>query len=217
MYYNYSWMIGDGEVSVVSGEEMEKNHAAYGIYGTIIPFNEIMSIGNPKADFLSTQYIEERLCSLNISFLIYNVKILSKIALIPKNRPVHLVFGYDMVCSINLLSLLGMLDYKGYTNEFYIHILDEDTMKEKEYYRLFSKGFYELYLLNIVSKIKTLTPINSINNSLDKYYLYKSHDKFELLQMLNDYDEPIEALKKHREYGLSKDEWQKWLDSISDK
>lgn len=215
MYYNYSWMIGDGEFSVVSGEEMEKNHSAYGIYGAIIPFNENMSIGNPKADFLSTQYIEERLCSLNTSFLIYNVKVLSKLALIPKNRPVHLVFGYDMVCSINLLSLLGMLDYKGYTNLFYIHILDEDTMKEKECYNLYSKGFYELYLLNIVSRIKTLTPINSINNSLDKYYLYKKYDKNELLGMLNDYDEPIDALKKHKEYGLSKEEWQKWLDSIN--
>ena len=95
--------LGENEFSVVSGEEMEKNHAAYCIYGEIVPFNEAICIGNPIADFASTAFIEERLCSLNTSYLIYKVKISSQLHRIPKDKDVNLVFGYDMFCSINLL------------------------------------------------------------------------------------------------------------------
>lgn len=212
MYYNSYWMIGEEEFTVVSGEEMEKNHAAYGIYGEIVPFNEAMCVGNPIADFSSTAFIEERLCSLNSSYLVYKVKVSSKLHMIPNDRDVNLVFGYDMFCSVNLLYLLAQLDYQGYTNTFKIHILDEDTMKNLEYYELKPMGFYELFVQNIINKNKTLTPIKSINKALDLYYLYKKHDKNTLLAMLNEYDDNLKALRRHREYGLPDHEWKSWLD-----
>ena len=214
MYYNSYWMIGENEFSVVSGEEMEKNHAAYGIYGEIVPFNEAICIGNPIADFTSTAFIEERLCSLNTSYLIYKVKISSQLHRIPKDKDVNLVFGYDMFCSRNLLYLLAQFDYREFNNTFKIHILDEETMKNLEYYELNAKGFYELFVQNIINKNKTNTPIKSINKALDLYYLYKKHDKDTLLAMLNEYDDNLKALRRHREYGLPDYEWQKWLDAV---
>lgn len=214
MSYNQGFFISDDEVSVVSSEEIEKNHVSYGIYGNIIPFNEAMCIGNPLAEFSTPQFIEERICALNTSYLIYKVKVTSKVFSIPNDRDVNFIFGYDMFSSINLLSLLGNLDFRGYKNKLIIYIFDLDTMKEKYNYELTADGFYNLYLENIVNKNKRLTPIESINNSLDKYFLYKKHDKNTLLSMLNSYEDAISSLKKHKEYNLPVSEWQKWLDDI---
>ncbi len=95
-----------------------------------VPFNEAMMDGETTEEIYSDAFIRLRANELGVSEEIYRSKMdvyhaLSKGGI----DELHLWFGKDAFCQMNLLTLLAYVEQIGYAGEVTLHTIDDETFQ----------------------------------------------------------------------------------------
>ena len=178
--------------------------------GTAVPFREAMMDGETAANIYSQQFIELRAKSLNVTENEYRAKMYVYDALKNNNyQAVHLWFGKDTFCQINLLTLLAYLEQIEFQGELKLNYIDDETFEVSESDINVKLGIYsKIYEDVLVSKnvpndvgliraraIDLFFDYHSENGELAKLVRANAHkEKMGLISLL---------LEKSKDYGLS--------------
>ncbi len=114
----------DKALYVVSGEAVLR---AFGEENAV-PFNEAMCEGDASADIFGGEFVSLRVKSLETTEKEYRSRVLLPLEpffALPKK--LRFVFGADMFCAVNLLTLAAFLANKGYRGETAAYILNDET------------------------------------------------------------------------------------------
>lgn len=206
--------------SIVSGEEFLKNKEKYQITGKVIPFNEAMVDGNPAETIFSPDFIEERCKTHNITVFDYEKITMAHVRAIGREEEIHLYFGFDMFCQINLLTLLAYLEQIDYRKEITVFICDEINDKVIDVFKTTAGDYSEAYKSIVVEKKQTATPNKYLNEAEELYFNYAKKDAAVLKSLLSGCvvrgeKEQIAYLIRHNAaYGLGDTQWAKWLSNL---
>ena len=196
-------------LNITNGEYFNKTFIAeYG--GTAVPFCEAMMDGNVTADIYSPQFIALRAESLNVTENEYRAKMYVYDALKNNNyQTIHLWFGKDTFCQMNLLTLLAYLEQIEYQGELKLNYIDDETFDVSDAdvdveLGIYNKIFEDVFISEIVPDDVGVLCANAI----DLYFDYHS-DNGELAKLVraNIHKEKPELISlllgQSKDYGLS--------------
>lgn len=86
---------------------------------------------------------------------------------------VHLWFGKDLFCQINMLTCLAYLEKLG-IKEATFHEVFEDEMKEMSVTKISTQGFLSAFESIVINKTATATPLETLNSVQDMYFEFHS-------------------------------------------
>lgn len=207
-------------ISIVSGEEFLNNKEKYQITGRVIPFNEAMADGNPPETIFSPDFIEERCKTHNVTASDYEKITMAHVRAISREEEIHLYFGFDMFCQINLLTLLAYLKQIGYQKEITAFICDEIHDKVIDVFKTTAVGYSETYKSIVVEKKQTTTPNKYLNEAEGLYFNYAKKDAAVLKSLLSGFNGNNERekigylIRQNAAYGLGDIQWAKWLSNL---
>ena len=116
-------------INIVSGEAMMSYDRELG-FKACIPFCESMVSGTvAETEPFSQNFIAERCRTLSTPVDKYRKKFANQLLKMRAGDDVHVYFGEDMFCQLNLITLLAYLERIGITKVTY-HVVFEDEMKE---------------------------------------------------------------------------------------
>ena len=182
--------------------------AEYG--GTAVPFCEAMMDGDVTADIYSQQFIVLRAKSLNVTENEYRAKMYVYDALKNDNyKTIHLWFGKDTFCQMNLLTLLAYLEQIEYQGELKLNYIDDETFDVLDTDIDIKLGIYnKIYEDIFISEIVPDDAGVLCSKAIDLYFDY--HSKCgELAKLVRDniHKEKTELvcllLCQSKDYGLS--------------
>ena len=207
-------------ISIVSGEEFLKNKEKYQMTGKVIPFNEAMADGNLTETIFSPDFIDERCKTHNVTVSDYEKITMAHVRAMSQEEEIHLYFGFDMFCQINLLTLLAYLEQIGYRKEITVFICDENHDKVIDVFKTTAGGYSEAYKSIVVEKKRTATPNKYLNEAEELYFNYAKKYAAVLQSLLSGFNgnnekEKIGYLIRHNAtYGLGDIQWVKWLHNL---
>lgn len=116
-------------------------------YRGILAFNEAMDRGTPDKIIFSEDFISERIETLGVSRELYMKKTIEELKpfISVKDEKIKLIFDDCSFCQINIITILGYLDFIGYKEKVELEYLTEkkqfigNTMIDVE-------GYYKIYL-----------------------------------------------------------------------
>lgn len=122
-------------------------------YTDILAFNEAMDRGTPDKIIFSEEFIEERIKTLGVSRELYLKKTIEELRpLIDiKDEKVKLIFDDCSFCQINIITILGYLDYVGYKEKIDLEYLTEEKQTIRST-KIDVKGYYKVYLDVLIDK-----------------------------------------------------------------
>lgn len=177
-----------------------------------IPFCEDMMDGECCARIFSDEFIKKRCFSLGVSEYEYRSKMQVYDTLTSKAEgysALHLWFGRDCFCQMNLLTLLAFLEEIGYNNKITLSYIDDEDFKViSEEITVELGGYKELYGEVLVSGKRGGAFGVILGEALDLYFDYHSDDGF-LARTIrgnsssDEYTLLCLLLNISREYGLS--------------
>ena len=200
---------------------MEEELCLEGSY--YIPFNEAICEGEVTKEIFSKEFIKQRAKSLNVSEDVYISKTKDCLNSISEEDYdiVHLWFGLDMNCIMNLILVLAYFEQQKINKKFYITFIDDYTQEIsglltevtiKDWLKIYESAFFKGEVYN--NQLPTMF-VNGINNFLK----FKSK-KNELTKYIleNDFlskDAIVEHfLKYNKILGLSKDAYSRLVDRV---
>ena len=190
--------------------------------GTAVPFCEAMMDGEVAADIYSPQFIALRAKSLNVTENEYRAKMYVYDALKNNNyQAVHLWFGKDTFCQMNLLTLLAYLEQIEYQGELKLNYIDDETFDVLDADIDIKPGIYnKIYEDVFISKSVPDDVGLLCARAIDLYFDYHS-DNGELVKLVRDniHKEKMELivllLEQSKDYGLSDLQAERLINSIS--
>lgn len=204
-------MINDEILNITNGDYFNDYFLAkFG--GTAIPFCEVMMDGETVTDIYSEQFITLRSKELNVTEAEYRSKMQVYEAWHNENIPyseLHLWFGKDTFCQMNLLTLLAYLEQIGYGGKVILSYINDETFAIMEenipvklgtYKALYEKLFIEKLLPSDVGILS--------HDAIELYFDYHS-DEGALARMVKEHpdmdDLPLLCLllRESGAYGLS--------------
>ena len=178
--------------------------------GVAIPFCEAMMDGDVVANIYSEEFVTLRAKSLNVTEDEYRGKMYVYASLNDKNyQMIHLWFGKDTFCQVNLLTVLAYLEQIEYQGELKLNYIDDETFEVLESNLDVKLGEYNkiykdvLILKNVPDDVGVLSAraidlffdYHSDNGELAKLVRANANkDKTDLISLL---------LEQSKEYGLS--------------
>ena len=176
-----------------------------------IPFREAMMDGEASIDIFSDAFIRLRAASLEISEDEYRSKAtLFNTLKIDANRyeALHLWFGRDVFCRMNLLTLLAYLEEIGYAGSIILNTIDDESFTLIETVDVVLGKYHSLYEKVLVFKRPTDAVGVISQRAIDLYFDYRSADGAlaRLVHMNKEKDELsliILLLDASAAYGLS--------------
>ena len=178
--------------------------------GTAVPFCEAMMDGEVAADIYSPQFIALRAESLNVTENEYRAKMYVYDALKNNNyQAVHLWFGKDTFCQMNLLTLLAYLEQIEYQGELKLNYIDDETFEVLATDIDVKLGIYsKIYRDVLISKIVPDDVGLLCTRAIDLFFDYHSaNGKLAQLVRTNIHKGKTELigllLKQSKDYGLS--------------
>ena len=178
--------------------------------GIPLPCCEAMMDGETLVNIYSPQFVELRAKSLNVTESEYRSKMYVHDALNKrKYSSIHLWFGKDTFCQVNLLTLLAYLEQIEYRGELKLNYIDDETFQVLDSdidVKLGAYGkIYEGVLIfkNRPNDVGVLT-----SRAIDLFFDYRSKNG-ELARLVRDNADKEKAeiikilLEKSKDYGLS--------------
>ena len=130
---------------------------------------ESMITGHPTSDIFSQEFIAERAASLKTTPEKYRKKIVFPLSKLRSTDEVHVWFGRDMYCQINLITVLALLEKNGIKSAVF-HEVFEDDMVEKSKTEISTDGFTDEYNSILVNREPTVTGLDTVNSALEMYF-----------------------------------------------
>ena len=178
--------------------------------GVAIPFCEAMMDGDVVANIYSEEFVTLRAKSLNVTEDEYRGKMYVYASLNDKNyQMIHLWFGKDTFCQVNLLTVLAYLEQIEYQGELKLNYIDDETFEVLESNLDVKLGEYNkiykdvLIFKNVPDDVGVLSAraidlffdYHSDNGELAKLVRANANkDKMDLISLL---------IEQSKEYGLS--------------
>ncbi len=193
-------------INIVSGDAMAQYGSELG-FKNYISFAESMISGSVKNDVPFSQgFLQERAKVHGIGFDKYRKRFQSLLKL-RSGDDVHVYFGEDLFCQLNLITLLAYLERLGIQKVTY-HVIFEDEMKETALIEnVETAGYGELYKAVLIQHNILAAPLEITNKALILYSDYlddngilasliKANPEDSVLQL------SIKIIKQMPEYGL---------------
>jgi len=194
-------------INIVSGEAMASYDKELG-FKNCIPFNESMISGvvTEKEPF-SPSFIAERCKVLSKAIDKYRKSFVNQLLKMRSNDEVHVYFGEDLFCQLNLITLLAYLERIGISKVTY-HVIFEDEMKETALIEnVETSGYGEIYRKVLINHETTGTNLEITNKALMLYSDYlddngsiasfiKANPEDTVLQLT------IKLILQYAQYGL---------------
>ncbi len=190
---------------------MESYGAELG-FKNAIPFCESMITGKvTQAEPFSQGFIAERAKALGTSADKYKKRFAFQLLKMRANDDVHIYFGEDLYCQLNMITLLAYLEKISVRTVTY-HVIFEDEMKETALIEgLETAGFGEIFRSVLINGTITGTPLEITNKALMLYSDYlddngriasfiKSNPEDSVLKLT------VKLIKEFPEYGLGEEQ-----------
>ena len=176
------------------------------------PFREVMMDGDAVEEIGSEAFMRARARTHGVSYEKY-VKRAAVLTVLKNNLDeydeVHLYFGKDVFCQMNLLTLLAFLEQLGCQSRVTLFYIDDETFRTLEgMIRVTLGGYSALYKAILVEKKKCAAVGVILPRAIDLYFDYLSENG-ELAGIVKKHKEETELslvsilLNASREYGLS--------------
>ncbi len=206
-------------INIVSGEAMAEYGQDLG-FKNCVPFNESMIDGkvSESAPF-SQNFINERAKVHGIHADKYRKKIAQALLKMRSGDEVHVYFGEDLFCQLNLITLLAYLEKLGIQRVTY-HVIFEDEMKETALIEnLETAGFSEIYKSVLVQHQNISTSLEITNKALLLYADYlddngtlasliKANPEDSVLQLT------VKIIKQLAQYGLGTEQCARVIERV---
>lgn len=198
-------------INIVSGDAMAQYGESLG-FKNCIAFNEAMIDGTVKDSVpFSQSFINERAKVHGIHPDKYRKKNAQQLLKMRAGDEVHVYFGEDLFCQLNLITLLAFLENQGIESVTY-HVVFEDEMKETALIEnLETKGFTEIYKFVLINHTTVSVPLEIMEKGIMLYQDYldengklasfiRSNETDSVLQLT------IKIIKQLPEYGLGEEQ-----------
>jgi hypothetical protein len=204
-------MFQKNTLNILNGQEMYDyyKHTQFLEEEWMIPFNEAMCYGDTTNHIFSQEFVEIRSKVHHVTPSQYTEITLKPLAPLIYKDFIHIALWYDedMFCQINLLTILGWLDYTHYKGTIDLYIVD-NMFKPLENFSLQASGYFELYTQVLIHKTlpKTIHPL-PLKKGIELYLNYLHKDS-ELMQYIERHKEIPESellrklLETFMHYGL---------------
>ena len=189
--------------------------------GVAVPFCEAMMDGDTVSDIYSEEFVRLRARELNISAEEYRAKMHVYEAL-NKNvySELHLWFGRDTFCQVNLLTLLAYLEQFGFAGKVILHYIDDETFNVIEADIDVKLGLYrKVYADILIFKQKPKEIGVLVSKAIDIYFDYHS-GRGMLIHLVRENADMERTkivrllLENSRAYGLSDLQAEKIINSV---
>lgn len=194
-------------INIVSGDAMAEYGDSLG-FKNCISFSESMIDGIVKDEVpFSQNFINERAKVHGTHPDKYRKKCAQQLLKMRAGDEVHVYFGEDLFCQLNLITLLAFLERTGIQKVTY-HVIFEDEMKETALIEnLETSGFSEIYKAVLINHSTVAVPLEIIEKGLMLYQDYldengklatfiRSNETDSVLQLT------VKIIKQLPEYGL---------------
>ena len=198
-------------INIVSGDAMAEYGDKLGFKNCYI-FAEAMIDGTVKSDVpFSQNFINERAKVHGIHPDKYRKKCASSFLKMRAGDEVHVYFGEDLFCQLNLITLLAFLERTGIPSVTY-HVIFEDEMKETALIEnVETAGFSEIYKAVLINHQTAPVPLEIMEKGISLYLDYldengklatfiRSCETDSVLQLT------IKIIKQLPEYGLGEEQ-----------
>ena len=194
-------------INIISGEAMASYDKELG-FKAYIPFCESMISGKvTETEPFSQNFIAERCRILSIAVDKYRKKFASQLLKMRAGDDVHVYFGEDLFCQLNLITLLAYLERIGISKVTY-HVVFEDEMKETSLIEnVETAGFGDVYKAVLVNHGTAGTNLEITNKAIMLYSDYlddngaiatfiKANPEDTVLQLT------VKLIRQYAQYGL---------------
>ena len=194
-------------INILSGEAMVSYDKELG-FKACIPFCESMISGRvTDNEPFSQGFIAERCKALGIPVDKYRKRFAGQLLKMRAGDEVHVYFGEDLFCQLNLITLLAYLERIGISKVTY-HVVFEDEMKETALLEnVETAGFGEIYKAVLVNHTTIGTSLEITNKAIMLYSDYlddngaiatfiKANPEDTVLQLT------IKLIRQFAQYGL---------------
>ncbi len=195
-------------INIVSGDAMVSYDKELG-FKACIPFSESMISGKvTEKEPFSQGFMTERSRALSISLDKYKKRFAQQLLKLRSTDDVHVYFGEDLFCQLNLITLLAYLERIGVSKVTY-HVIFEDEMRETALIEnVETQGFGEIYRTVLIDHTTTGTSLEITNKAIMLYSDYlddngalatfiKANPDDTVLQLT------FKLIKQYAQYGLS--------------
>ena len=200
----------NNEILNITNGDYFNEHFISKFGGIAIPFCEAMMDGEVVANIYSEQFVALRAKSLNITEDEYREKMYVYYSLNCNNyQTIHLWFGKDTFCQVNLLTLLAYLEQIEYQGELKLNYIDDETFEVLEPNLDVKLGVYSKIYKDILISKTVPDDVGLLSaRAMDLFLDYRS-DSGELAKLVrvNANKEKMELirllLEQSKDYGLS--------------
>jgi hypothetical protein len=187
-----------------------------------LPFNEVLMDGDTTADIYSKEFISLRARELNTNVDEYRSK-MQVFDVLKQNAysELHLWFGKDTFCQINLLTLLAYLEQSGFSGNIFLNYIDDETFEVIEPDINVELGQYRHIYQQVLLLKQTPKDVGVlIYKAIMLYFDYHSSEGYlaNLVKENSDMDRMsliCLLLEKSKDYGLSDLQAQKLINCYS--
>ena len=124
--------MNDKILNITNGEYFNQ-YLLSKIGGSSVPFCEAMMDGEAVTDIYSEEFVALRAKSLHVTEEEYRTKMYAhRILQSNEFQAIHLWFGKDSFCQVNLLTLLAYLEQIQYRGELKLNYIDDETFEVLE-------------------------------------------------------------------------------------
>ena len=198
-------------INIISGDVMAEYSEQLG-FKNYIAFSEAMIDGIVKDENpFSPSFINERAKVHGIHPDKYRKKGIQHLLKMRAGDEVHVYFGEDLFCQLNLITVLAFLEKIGIDKVTY-HVVFEDEMKETALIEnLETTGFSEIYKSVLINHTAVPAPLEIIEKGIMLYMDYldengklatfiRSNETDSVLQLT------VKIIKQLPEYGLGEEQ-----------
>ena len=193
-------------INIVSGDAMAQYGEQLG-FKNCIAFAESMINGKVQNEVAFSQdFMHERAKALSVGYDKYKKRFIPLLKMRAGDE-VHVYFGEDLFCQLNLITLLAYLERIGIKSVVY-HVIFEDEMKQTaEIADVSTQGFTEIYKSVLNDRQIVSTPLEITNMALLLYSDYLDENG-KLASFIKDNPEDtilqltVKIIRQLPEYGL---------------
>ena len=178
--------------------------------GVAIPFCEAMMDGEAVENIYSDEFVALRAKSLNVTEDEYRRKMHVCVSLNEKSyQIIHLWFGKDTFCQVNLLTLLAYLEQMEYRGELKLNYIDDETFEILESNIDVKLGKYRKIYKDVLISKNVPDDVGVLSaRAIDLFFDYHS-DNGELAKLVRANANKTKTdlicllLERSKDYGLS--------------
>ncbi len=194
-------------INILSGDCMVEYSEQLGFKDKVIAFGESVITGRLTSEIFSPDFITARASSLGIHQDKYKKRFVQPLTKLRSTDDVHLWFGVDMFCQMNLICVLAILEKAGIEKATF-HEVFEDEMIEKSVTQISTQGFSQAYEAVLVNHNAFVTNIDSVNSAQELYFEFINAENGPLCSFIRENSEDsvltlsIKIIRSFAQYGL---------------